>query len=102
MKDVLILGLSVLVIVYVVIKNREKLKELSTSQILGVGASYLLATILASLLIYYGGNWIAEQFSSLLFKYIAFIGVVLLSLCLCINLLNKVLQKITNGRLPNS
>lgn len=102
MKDILITVLSIVIMIYVILKNRKIIKQLIKFQIFGVGISYLFTIFIAFILVYYGGNWIAGQFSNTFFKYIIFFAVVCIALYLCVNILNKVLQKITNGILPKS
>jgi len=92
--------LAILTFVYVISKNKKILKQLTKPQIFGVVISYLAVVFIAFILIYFGGNWIAGHFSNTLFKYMVFFAVVCVSLYLCISLLNKVLDKITNSILP--
>ena len=102
MEDVLKILLSIVIMIYVILKNRKIFKELTKSQIFGVGVSYLIAIIIAFILIYFGGNWVAGHFSNTFIEYMIFLAVVCVSLYLCVRILNKVLQKITNGILPKS
>ena len=92
--------LAIITLVYVISKNKKILKQLTKSQIFGVVISFLAVIFLAFFLIYFGGNWVAGHFSNTLFKYVIFFAVVCVSLYLCINVLNKVLDKITNSILP--
>lgn len=102
MKDILMTALFIVVTIYNIFKNRKILKELTRSQMIGTGISYLVAIFLAFVLIYYGGNWIVAHFSNIIFKYIMFLAIVCIALYLCVSTLNKALQKITNGVLPKS
>lgn len=97
MKDILILILSIVIITYVIFKNRKTFKELSKFQIFGVGISFLVTTFLAFVLIYYGGNWFAGQISNSIFKFIIFLAVTCITLYLCVGVLNKVVRMITKG-----
>ena len=69
MEDVLKILLSIVIMIYVILKNRKIFKELTKSQIFGVGVSYLIAIIIAFILIYFGGNWVAGHFSNTLIEY---------------------------------
>ena len=97
MEDIIKILLSIVLMIIVILKNRKMFKKLTKSQIFGVGVSYLIAIFLAFILIYFGGNWVTGHFSNTLFKYMVFLVVVCVSLYLCVSILNKVLQKITNG-----
>ncbi|BAQ10608.1 transcriptional regulator [Bacillus sp. OxB-1] len=102
MKSILMTTLFIVIVIYNIRKNREILKQFTKLQIIGVGISYLIAIFLAFILIYYGGNWLAGQISNIILKYVVFIVIVLIALYLCVGILNKVLQKITNGVLPRN
>lgn len=93
---------SFVIMVLLILKNRKTLKKLTKFQIVGVGVSYLFAILIAFIFIYYGGNWIADQFSNTFFKYMIFLAVVYVSLSVCKSILNKVLERVTNGILPKS
>ncbi|MGN7477756.1 hypothetical protein ACTHOQ_07860 [Solibacillus silvestris] len=100
MKDILMIALSFLLIANNIFRNRGTLKKLTKIQVLGVGISYLIAIIAAFIFVYYGGNWIAGQFSNSVLKYIISFAVVCFVLYFCVSILNKMLQKVTNGILP--
>ncbi|MFL0505248.1 hypothetical protein ACH0B5_05810 [Ureibacillus sp. 179-F W5.1 NHS] len=98
--EYLFIAISIVIIIYRIMKNRGTLKVLTKRQILGVGISYLLATLMGFIFIYFGGNWIVGSISNIIFKYIVFLAFVLIILNLCVTILNKLLLKITNGILP--
>lgn len=98
--EYLLITISIVIIIYRIIKNRLTLKELTKSQILGIGLSYLLATLIGFILIYYGGNWIVGLISNIILKYIVFLIIVLIVLDISVMILNKLLLKITKGILP--
>lgn len=100
MKDILVVILSIVIITYIIFKNWKKLKELTKLQIFGVGITYLSVASLGGSFIYYGGNWIAGKIPNLILKYIVFVGVICMTLYVCIGVLNKLLRKITNGVFP--
>ena len=100
MNDIFKILLFIITLIYVIAKNRKIFKELTKSQVFGVVISYLAVIFIAFILIYFGGNWVAGHFSNTIFKYVVFFAVVCISLYLCIILLNKILQKITNSILP--
>jgi hypothetical protein len=102
LKSIQMTTLFIVIVIYNIRKNREILKQFTKLQIIGVGISYLIAIFLAFILIYYGGNWLAGQISNIILKYVVFIVIVLIALYLCVGILNKVLQKITNGVLPRN
>ena len=102
MIDILMTTLFIVILIRAILKNRKILKELTKRQIFGVVISYLITVFIAFIFIYYGGNWVAGYFSNIFFKYVIFLVVVCIALYLCISILNKVLQKITNGILPKN
>lgn len=100
MKDIFMSALFFIITIYIIWQNRKTLKELTKVQLFGVVVSYLVAIFFVFCLIYYGGNWIAGQFSNMVLRYIIIIVVVCIVLFLCGGILQKVLEKITNGVLP--
>lgn len=100
MYDILMMALFIAFTIYVILKNRKILKELSKIQILGVGISYIVTVITAFICIYFGGNWIAGYSPSIIVKYIVQLIVVCITLYLCVSILNNTLEKITKGVLP--
>ncbi|GGN62503.1 hypothetical protein [Oceanobacillus indicireducens] len=102
MKDSLIVVLSIVVVTYIIYKNRIKLKELTKFQILGTGFTYLAVACIGGFIIYYGGNWVAGKMPNLFFKYIIFLVVICITLYLCVSVLHKLLRKITSGKLPTN
>lgn len=86
--------------IYVVAKNRKVVRELSFSQSVFALLSFLAAVAIAFVSIYYGGNWIAWQFSYSAVRFVVFVLIVLLTLSLWSWILRKVLHEITNGVLP--
>ncbi len=100
MKDILIITLSIVITIYVILKNRKILKELTKLQLSGVGISYLVAIFIAFICIYNGGNWIAGYSPNMIVRYIIQLIIVCLTLYLCGSILSKILQKITKGVLP--
>jgi len=102
MKDFLMPTLFIIIMTYTIYKHRKNLKQLTKLQIIGVGISYLVATLFAFILIYYGGNWIAGEMPNIILKYLVFTVVVCIALYLTGNILTKALQKVTNGILPKN
>ncbi len=102
MIDFTLFALSIVIAIYIIFNNRNKIRELTSSQIIVVGFSYLITVFIAFICIYYGGNWIAEQFSIIIFKYIIFLIIVFITIYFCKSILRKMINKITNGVLPGS
>ena len=99
--DFIFFIISMTIIVSVIFKNKKILKQLSIAQRIGVGLSFLATVLIAFIGVYFGGNWIAAQFSSTIFKYIVFFIIVCLVIYPCKFMLGKVLNKITKGVLPD-
>ncbi|MGD6965632.1 hypothetical protein ACQCVP_04335 [Rossellomorea vietnamensis] len=86
--------------IYKIYKNRYLLKKFSKTQIVGIALSYLAAISLAFVCIYYFGNWAAGFAPNSIIKFIISMAAILASLLISISILNKVLEKLTNGVLP--
>lgn len=89
--------LCVAIIIFRLWKNRSTLKELKAYQIVGAAMSYLFVILIAFGLVYYGGNWIAGKMPNDILKTTIFLAVVLVVLSLCVKLLHKLLNIVTNG-----
>ena len=100
MTDNILSVLSIVIMLSIFYKNRTTLKELTKFQLLGAAICYLFAILIAFVFVYYGGNWVAGQFSNTIFNSIIFIAVILIVLYPTVSILNKLLHKITNGILP--
>ena len=102
MKDILIATLSIVIIIWRIYKSKETMKACSKLQILGISISYMFATIIAAMFIYYGGSWIADKISIKILGYTVQLILIFIVLFSCVSILNKVLHKISNGLLPNN
>lgn len=103
LKDFILITLLVLLMIRNFIKNKDTLREfkkLNKAQLLGVAINFILTVIVATVLIFYGGNWIAGQFSNIFLKTSVFAFIVLLVLYFIGSLSNKAMSKITHGILP--
>ncbi|WP_449621834.1 hypothetical protein [Robertmurraya sp. Marseille-Q9965] len=102
MKDIFMSALFFIITIYIIWQNRKTLKELTKVQTFSVVVTYIVTIFVGFFLIYYGGNWIAAQFSNIILKYIMLIAIVCIVLFFCGSILQKVLEKITNGVLPKN
>lgn len=100
MFDYIMIAAFPVLAIYKIYKNRDLLKKFSKTQIIGIALSYLAAISLAFVCIYYFGNWIAGFALNSIIRFIISIAVILSSLLISISILNKVLEKVTNGVLP--
>lgn len=103
LKDFILITLLILLMIRNFIKNKDTLREfkkLNKAQLLGVAINFILTVIVATVLIFYGGNWIAGQFSNIFLKTSVFAFIVLLVLYFIGSLSNKAMSKITHGILP--
>ncbi|GIO25149.1 hypothetical protein [Oceanobacillus sp. J11TS1] len=93
--------LSVVLLVCTLVKNRKELKEkylkLHYAQIIGVIISFLITLAIATILIYYVGNWLVSFISFTFLRYAAFFVIIAVVLFFCSSALNRVLTKITKG-----
>ncbi|MDA3129352.1 hypothetical protein ACFPTR_08520 [Aliibacillus thermotolerans] len=97
MSKLFSLFVFIALIVNFLMKNKQKLKLLNFQQIIGILLSFIVSVALATFLIYYVGNWIADQIpyewmSSLFFFLL--IVTVLIGVKLS---LHQWIEKITNG-----
>ena len=100
LEDLVVSVFCIVMGIYVIAKNRKVVRELSFLQLVFALFSFLTAVGIAFVSIYYGGNWIAGQFSNPAVRFIVFALIVLLTLSLWSWILRKMLHKITNGVLP--
>lgn len=102
MKDLLMFILLISLIVYQISNNKNILKQLKKSQVFGVAVTYIAMIIVATIIIYYGGNWIAGLFPTIILKYLVF-GIIVIATFYYLGILvNKVLYKITGRVLPKN
>ncbi|PIC74484.1 hypothetical protein [Sporosarcina sp. P17b] len=105
MTDFILIFLLILLVTRIFIKNKETLREfkkLNKSQLLGVFLTLIFDIIVVTTLIYYGRNWIMEQFTNIFLQALSFLVIVFLVLILIGKLSDKVVNKITNGILPKN
>ncbi|PEB51716.1 hypothetical protein CON65_05530 [Bacillus pseudomycoides] len=93
--------LSILALIYVSWGRRKEIKEtykkLTMTQLLSVIISYTVAIFVAVLLIYYGRNWLVSYIPFEPLKFVVSIIIIITVLACCLQVLNKVLKKISNG-----
>lgn len=93
--------LSVVLLVLNFWNNRKEMKEnyskLYSMQIMGVIISYLITIAIAFVLVYYGGNWLVSFIPFAFLRYAAFFVVIAVILYFSLDLLHKLLTKITKG-----
>ncbi|MFD1066444.1 hypothetical protein [Oceanobacillus locisalsi] len=82
-------------------KNRKELKEtyskLDYMQIIGIILSYIITVAVAFVLVYYVGNWLVSFIPFTFLRHAAFSVIVIFVLFFSLDLLHKVLGKITKG-----
>lgn len=84
-------------IIYQTYSHREKLRQLKFSQIAGIVLTYLLTIAVATIIIYFGGNWLANLFPTTTLKTIIFTIVVIVTFIGLGLVVPKVLTRITGG-----
>lgn len=89
--------LLIVLIIYQVYSHREKLKQLKFSQIAGIVLTYLLTIAVATIVIYFGGNWLANLFPTTALKTIIFTIVVIATFIGLGLVVPKILKRITGG-----
>ena len=93
--------LPAIILVYLFVKYRKEFKEtyskLTTIQLIGVVIAYLITIFIVTILIYYVGNWLLGYIIFKPLNIVVRVVIVILVLSSALNLLNKVLKKISNG-----
>lgn len=102
MENIFMFVILIMIVIKNISSNRDLLRKLSVVQIFGVGFSYVATVVLAGLVIYYGGNWLAGFFSNGIIKFIIQMTVIIVVLYTLVGILNRILAKITNGMLPKN
>lgn len=103
LKEFLFIALLVLLMLRNFIKNKDTwkaFKKLNKTQLLLAVMYFLFTVFAAAVLIYYGGNWLAGQFSNIFVQAAVFALVVFVVFYFLGNLSNKMMRKITDGLLP--
>lgn len=85
------------ILVVTVITNLDKLRQINVWQGIGVIISFFITIALATLLIYYGGNWLVGFIAYAFIKNVVFFIIVLLVIMMMSKGLNKTIGKITKG-----
>ncbi|MDM8098550.1 MULTISPECIES: hypothetical protein [Oceanobacillus] len=93
--------LSIVLFAFNFWKNRKELRatysKLHAVQIIGVIISYLVTIAIAFVLIYYAGNWLVSFIPFAFLRSAAFFVTIAVVLFFCLDLLHKVLTRITKG-----
>lgn len=103
--DYVLIFLLVLLVIRIFIKDNETLREfkkLNKNQLISVSLTLLFNIIAVTFLIYYGRNWIMEQFANIFLQALSFLALVFLVLILIGKVSDQVVNKITNGVLPKT
>ena len=99
--DSLLLILPAIMLMYLFVKYRKELKEtyskLTIIQLIGVFIAYLITIFIGFIFIYYVGNWLLGYITFKPLNIVVRVVIVILVLSFALNLLNKVLKKISNG-----
>lgn len=72
--------LFLLFILFIINDNKEKLKELTNLQRVGIAITFIGVLAVVTSCIYYGGHWLAGHFNSTFISYAIFIIVVIISI----------------------
>ena len=83
-------------------KNRESIKKLTAKQLILAVITYIFTVFFAFICVYYGGNWIAGQFSNRFLQIVVFILIIIITLSLCQWPLRKILYRVTSGIFPKN
>ena len=101
MFSFIIIAYCIFAAINLIHKNRESIRQLTAKQLILASFSYLFTVLLGVICIYYGGNWIAGQFSSRFLQSVVFILIIIITISLCRWPLRKILNRVTLGSLKN-
>lgn len=93
----IIIAYCIVVAINLIHKNRESIRQLTAKQLILASFVYLSTVFLGFICIYYGGNWIAGQFSSRFMQLVVFILLIIITISLCQWPLRKILNRVTSG-----
>ncbi|MFC9542445.1 hypothetical protein ACFTQ7_21620 [Lysinibacillus sp. NPDC056959] len=96
----IIIAYCIVVAINLIHKNRESIRQLTAKQLILASFVYLSTVFLWFICIYYGGNWIAGQFSSRFMQLVVFILLIIITISLCQWPLRKILNRVTSGIFP--
>lgn len=97
MSELFSIILFLAAVVCILFINKEKLKMLKVSQMVGIALSYLISIGIAASFIYFGGNWIAGKMPYTWLSWIVFIFIIAIVMIGISFLLSKLVGKITGG-----
>lgn len=93
--------LPAVILVYLFVKYKKVIKDtyskLTIIQLIGVFIAYLITFFIVFILIYYVGNWLLGYITFKPLNIIVRIVMVVLGLSFALNVLNRILKKISNG-----
>lgn len=89
------------ILVVTINTNKDRLKQISTWRNIGIILSFFITITVATLLIYYGGNWFVGFIPNDFIQNIVFFIIVVLLISLLSTGLNKTIQKIVNGAIKD-
>ncbi|MGE7094301.1 hypothetical protein ACQKII_23295 [Lysinibacillus sp. NPDC048646] len=98
----IIIAYCIFVAINLIHKNRESIRQLTAKQLILASFAYLSTVFLGVICIYYGGNWIAGQFSSRFLQSVVFILIIIITTSLCQWPLRKILNRVTSGIFPKN
>ena len=93
----IIIAYCTFVVINLIYKNRESIRQLTAKQLILASFSYLSTVLFGVICIYYGGNWIAGQFSNRFLQLVVFILIIVITISLCQWPFRKVLNRVTSG-----
>ncbi len=99
--DYIFLILVAIVGLFFVFKRRdewkEKLSKLGAKQIVGIVLVYVVTLVVVFVLIYFGGNYLANLVTNETGQIVVKILILFFVLTTCVGILNKVVTKISKG-----
>ncbi|WP_164667348.1 hypothetical protein [Virgibacillus doumboii] len=97
MVDIVSFILSIVTVAYIFYKNKEKINRLSFGQILAACMSFIFFIGVATVLIYFGGNWIVDKIRVEWISTVVSYIIIVVVIGVVIVLLDKVVGKITKS-----
>lgn len=93
--------LPVIILVYFIFKYRKEFNDtyskLTIKQLAGVVIAYLITFVIVFIFMYYVGNWLLGYITFKPLNIVVRVVIVILVLASSLNLLNRILKRISNG-----
>ncbi|KOS68947.1 hypothetical protein AEA09_10580 [Lysinibacillus contaminans] len=102
MFNFIIMTYCIVVAINLIYKNKKSIKQLTAKQCILAAITYIFTILFIFICIYFGGNWIAGQFTNRFLQLVVFTMFIFIILSLCQWPLRKTLHRFTSGIFPKN